>query len=247
MNRINVVIVDDELKSVELLELKIQRLGVACHILAKFTDPDQALLFLKNNEVDLLFIDIEMPTMSGFELLEYLEPFHFAVVFVTAFDHYALRALRLSALDYLLKPVDIKELKEAFEKFQTLNVEVNQKKYRNLRENFRKDQQAKRISLVSKESIDFVPINSIVYCNSQSNYTSIKLDSGKSILMSKTLKEFEILLEGYDFIRVHHSYLVNKKHINSFIKKDGGYLVMTESSEVPVSRSRKEQVLQMIG
>jgi two-component system LytT family response regulator len=189
-----------------------------------------------------------MPHMTGFELLEKLQPFYFSVVFTTSYDQYAIKAIRYSALDYLLKPVDKEELQAAVSKakerltppvaqqLELLNQKIN-----------RPSQMINRIALPTMEGLHIIPADTIISCSSSSNYTNLSLKDGRKITVSRTLKEIEEMLEGHSFFRVHHSYLVNLNEVRKYIRGEGGQLVMSDESFVDVSRSKKEPLLKELG
>lgn len=245
-NMIKTVIIDDERHSVETLEFKLERYCPEVKVVAHFNDPQQGLEFLKTENVDLLFLDIEMPRMDGFELLEQLGEAPFDVIFTTAYDEFGIRAIKFSALDYLLKPVQSQELKDAIAKFNKKSTHtIPSSQLEVLFSNIKEEQRGKpgKIALATKESIEFVAPEDIVVCTSDSNYTMIYLADGRRKLISKTLKDFEDLLTGFNFFRVHHSHLVNLGHVREYIRSDGGYLVMSNKMTLPVSRSKREDLL----
>lgn len=249
------VIVDDELNCVEVLEILIQQNFNDLHIVGKFTSSKKALEYLQSNPVDLLFLDIQMPFMTGIDLLHKLERYDFQVVFTTAYDQYAINAIKLSALDYLLKPIDEDLLTAAVEKFRKLkgNNDI-QTQLTNLLQQYNLPiQQAtsntslpnNKIAVSFQDKIVFYDPQDIIYCHSNDNYTTITLKSGEKVVASKTIRYFEDILAPLGFIRPHQSYIINTKHIEQYSKKDGGYLVMADGASIPVSRNRKEEVLMM--
>ncbi len=243
---IKAIIIDDERHSVETLKLKLEKHCPDVEVAASFTDPLEGLARLRENPPDLLFLDIEMPRLNGFELLEQLGKVSFDVVFTTAYDEFGIRAIKFSALDYLLKPVQVEELKAAIERHSrrsTHNLSSSQLEV--LFSNIKEEQRGRpgKIALATKESIEFVFPDDIVACSSDSNYTMIYLSDGRKKLISKTLKEFEELLGEFSFFRSHHSHLVNLNHVREFVRADGGYLVMDNKMTLPVSRSRREELL----
>jgi two-component system LytT family response regulator len=237
---IKAILVDDEKHSLATLAWKLEKFCPEVEVVDQFTDPVIALEYLQGNPPDLLFLDIEMPRLNGFELLEELgghPPFH--VVFTTAYDEFGIKAVKANALDYLLKPVQNQELKAAIEKYKDRNgLETVFSSHQ--------DESSGKIALATKESIEFVSPEEIIVCNSDSNYTMIYLTGGRKKLISKTLKEVEHWLEPYKFYRAHLSYLVNLKHIKEYIRADGGYLKVTEGHTLPVARNRKEELLKML-
>jgi two-component system, LytTR family, response regulator len=233
------ILIDDEPNSLELLEWQINKHCPNLKIVATCDSPEAGIAEIKSRQPDLVFLDIEMPEMTGFEMLEKLSPFDFEVIFSTAYDEFAVKAFQVSALDYLLKPIDINELKRAVEKFQQSRSEKLP------RISTGKDdasfRQKKRVALTTNESLIFVDTENIIYCQSDSNYTNFHLTTPeKKILVARTLKEVEETLVNYDFFRIHNSYLVNMKHIREFVRGGGGHIVMTNGDHLTVSRSRKE-------
>ncbi len=179
-------------------------------------------------------------------MLEQLGEVPFDVIFTTAYDEFGIRAIKFSALDYLLKPVQSQELQAAIDKYarkSTHNIPSSQLEV--LFSNIKEEQRGRpgKIALATKESIEFVSPEEIVVCSSDSNYTMIYLESGRKKLISRTLKDFEELLSGYSFFRVHHSHMVNLQHVREYIRSDGGYLIMSNQLKLPVSRSRREELL----
>ena len=243
---IKAVIIDDERHSVETLKLKLDKHCPEVVVAASFTDSEQGLAHLREDSPDLLFLDIEMPRLNGFELLESLGEVPFDVVFTTAYDEFGIRAIKFSALDYLLKPVQVEELKAAIERYnQKSSHNLSNSQLEVLFSNIKDEQRGRpgKIALATKESIEFVAPDDIVVCSSDSNYTMVYMKDGRKKLISKTLKDFEELLGEYGFYRTHHSHLVNLNHVREFVRADGGYLVMNNKMTLPVSRSRREELL----
>ncbi len=241
MEKIEVVIIDDEKHSVETLAWKVERFFPEIHILGKFTDSTEALEFLQANTPDLVFLDIEMPRLNGFEVLGELDnPLAFEVIFITAYDDFGIRAVKADALDYLLKPVQNQELKTAIEKFKRKHQQKTETPFQEGRV------KAGKIALATKESIEFVAPEEIISCASESNYTMIYLSNGRKKLLSKTLKEVEKWLMPYGFFRAHNSHLVNLRHIKEYIRADGGYLLLSNGESLPVARNRKDDLLRLL-
>ena len=242
---IKAVIVDDEKHSVATLAWKIDKFCPEVELVKQFTNSSEALEYLQNNPPDLLFLDIEMPRLNGFELLEELtEPIPFDVVFTTAYDEFGIRAVKANALDYLLKPIQNQELKAAIEKYKKKSSSKPEVLFGN------KQDAAKpastKIALATKESIEFVLPEEIILCSSDSNYTMIYLTNGRKKLISRTLKDVEAWLLPHGFYRAHNSHLVNLRHIKEYVRADGGYLLLSNGNSLPVSRNRKEDLLKMI-
>ncbi len=248
--KINAVIIDDEQDSIDTLAWKLDNYCPEVHILEKFTNPLEGLEYLKNHELDLLFLDIEMPLLNGFDILQELEGFKFDVIFVTAYDEFGIQAIKFSALDYILKPIQIQELQEAIQKLLTkMSKGLNSnEQFEMLFKNLKLQQEGKNclIPLSTKESIEFVEPDEIVSFESDSNYTIVHFFDGRKKMMARTLKEFDLMLAHISFFRPHHSHLVNIKHIKEYVRSDGGYIVMRNAKKIPISKSRKESFLNLM-
>jgi two-component system LytT family response regulator len=242
------IIVDDEKRCVEMLCLDLEKHCPEVEVIGSFTSPKEALLQIKKLKPNLLFLDVEMPWMNGFELLELLgEPF-FEVIFTTAYDRFAVKAFQFSAVDYLLKPVDPEELKKAVQKtlkkkespLTSFHLETLMK---NLKES---PESISRIVLPTSDGYEFVHVGDILYCNADSNYTKLFFTNRKPLLISRSLKEMEQVLEGKAFFRIHQSHLVNLSHIANYTRGDGGYVTMSDGSSLNVARAKKEVFLNII-
>ena len=203
-----------------------------------------ALTSIVELEPDIVFLDIEMPHMNGFELLEKLQSVNFKLIFTTSYDQYAIKAIRFSALDYLLKPIDREELQNAVKKaMQEIDHPMPQQFEVLMQKLSKGSNGGQKIALPRMEGLQLVTIGNIVSCASERNYTFIYLKEKKKMLISRPLKEIEELLEDYFFLRVHHSFLVNLQEISKYVRGEGGYLVMSDRSTVDVSRSKKDLLL----
>jgi len=202
---------------------------------------------VKKLKPDLVFLDIEMPHMNGFEMLEKFSEISFALIFTTGYDQYAIKAFRFSALDYLLKPIEPEELKKAVEKVNRhLQHPLPQQLEILLQKIHSQSPPINKIALPTMEGLQMIPVDSIISCESDRNYTALFLKNKQKIIVSKILKDIEEMLDEYSFLRVHHSYIVNLNEINKYVKGEGGYLVMSDGSSVDVSRSRKDILLQKL-
>lgn len=248
---IKAIIIDDELDSIDTLKWKIDNYCPEVSILATFNEPIKGLAFLKSENIDLLFLDIEMPRLNGFDVLREYGEIDFDVIFTTAYDDFGIQAIKFSALDYLLKPVQVHELQAAIQKYQSKNKgnSLNQQQIELLFRNIQLEQTGKPglIALATKESIEFVEPDEIVLCASDSNYTMVHFRDGRKKLISRTLKEFDLMLNKYHFFRPHHSYLVNLRQVKEYIRTDGGYLLMRNKMTIPVSKSKREDFLRLLG
>lgn len=244
MKKIRTIIIDDELDCVRILKLELQQNCENVEVIAACTDSAIGLLKIKELKPDLVFLDIEMPRMNGLQLLEQLDEITFALVFVTAYDRYAVQAFRYSAIDYLLKPVDIEELLEAVQKatslYRTSDSQVSYLKEQLLEGDIK---QPLKLALPYQNGVTFVELNRILYCEADSNYTKFTLIDGQTYLVAKTLREIQITLEALHFIRIHRQYLVNVNGIVQLIQKpEGSFLQLTNENWYPVSRSQKERL-----
>ncbi len=242
---IRTVLIDDERHCNETLAYFLQKSGEEINLLGTFEDPLKAFNFLSHQEIDLLFLDIQMPVLNGFDLLNKLSPVDFKVVFVTAFDHYAIKAIKYAALDYIQKPVDPEDLKAVL-------TEIKEKKKRELQARFFDDlkeiigerpKNLERVCLPTATGYVFIHLQEILWIEASGNYSTIKCSDAKEYVSSKSLK---VLLETLDdprFIRVHNSFAVNKDAVKSLVKADGGYLIMNDGRNIPLSRTRKDNLL----
>lgn len=251
MNRqqIQAMIIDDEPYASQALVTLLGRQCPEVMIVAICHDPREAKQLIETHQPQLIFLDIEMPHMNGFALLQQLRPFHFEVIFTTSYDQYAIQAIRFSALDYLLKPIDGTELKEAVDKFiqrttpslpQQLDILLSKIQQTGNTSN------NGRIALPTMEGLQILAVSDIIYCSSSSNYTILSLKGKQTLTISRTLKEVEEMLEPHQFLRVHHSYLVNLDEVKTYVRGEGGSLVMSDGASVDVSRSKKEALLKAL-
>jgi two-component system LytT family response regulator len=240
-----VVIIDDEQHSIDTLRWKLENYCPDVSVIAAFSDPKEGIVFLQKNKPDLLFLDIEMPLLNGFDVLEEVGEISFDVIFTTAYDKFGIKAVKINALDYLLKPVQNKELKEAVTKHLAKRAGSSPVVPVDVKSQM-KPQGTGKVALASKESIEFVDPSEIVVCMASSNYTTLFMKDGRKKLISKTLREFEELLLPHCFFRPHNSHLVNLNCVREFIRTGGGYLVMQNDMKVPVSKNRKEVLLVML-
>jgi two-component system LytT family response regulator len=244
---IRALLVDDEKHCLETLTWQLEKFCPEIEIVDVCESAEKALEILDNQKIDLVFLDIEMPHMNGFELLQRLKSIPFEVIFTTAYDMFAVKAFKFSALDYLLKPIDRDELVQAVAKVndkkkQSILPEQLDILFQNL---YNRKQTSQKIALPTMNGLEFVMADDIVHCQSEGNYTHIFLKDNARYLICRTLKETEELLSGHNFFRVHHSHTINLNHIKKYVKGDGGYVIMSNDSSVNVSRSRKEELLRI--
>lgn len=241
------IIVDDEPLCCQSLQLLLEQNCPDVSIVGIYNNGISALEALRSQTVDLVFLDVEMPRMSGFEMLEALGAITFKLIFTTSYDKYALNALRVSAIDYLLKPIDRRELVHAVEKVRSAADAVNTQQIEMLLQRIHQPTRPMlKIALPSIEGLEMVPIENILYGESSDNYTHIFLKGGKKMLVTRSLKEMEELLEEHSFARVHRSFLVNLNEVERYVRGDGGYVMMSDGKMIDVSRGKKDELLKKL-
>ncbi len=245
--KIRSIIIDDEQSSRENLQNILKQNCRNVEVIASLSTALEGIEALEKYCPDIVFLDIKMPKTTGFDFLESLKEIKFEVIFVTAYDQYALKAIKFCALDYLLKPIDINELINALGKVEKKLLEREENhRMKIFLQNLQNEKQTKKIALPTMDRILFVEINHIIRCEGENNYTSFYLDNGERIFVSRTLKEFEDLLSDFNFIRVHRSHLINLVKVKSYVKKEGGYIVMNDGSKVNISRQRREEIFKYL-
>jgi two-component system, LytTR family, response regulator len=240
------IIVDDEKDSITILQLMIAKFLPDVQIAATFVDPTLAVEGIKKIKPEIVFLDVQMPVITGFQLLQQTGKSGFEVIFTTSSEQHALEALKAGAIDYLLKPVQPDDLMKAVEKVLAKKNSEPARQLEMLMSYFKPEKpKVRRIALTASDHLVFVDINDIVYCESDSNYTTFFLAKGDKVVVSKTLKDVEEQLSGGDFFRIHASYLINMKHVSKFTRGDGGYVVMSNNQHITVSRKKKEEFFEM--
>lgn len=241
------VIIDDEEHCIESIRILLDKHLPQVEVVAEISEPEEALELISTEDPDLVFLDINMPGMTGFELIARMRNIDFHIIFTTAYDEFAIKAFKVNAVDYLLKPVEARELIEAVKKAEEkIRQEQTSQQMQGLLGRMDHMLNAKeKISLPTNEGVAFVKVNDIVRCEADSNYTKV-VGQEQDYLVSKTLKELEELLSNNNFFRVHHSHLINLKYIEMYHRGKGGVVVMTNGDHVDVSRSRKSAFLDKI-
>ncbi len=240
------ILIDDERDALEVLEWSLKKFAPQVEIVAMCDAALDGLDKIKTLKPELVFLDIEMPQLNGFDLLERLGKYDFDVIFTTAYNQFAIKALKICALDYLLKPIDGDELKLAVQKALNKKNSNSSLQLELLMSYFKPEKsKTRRIALTASDHLIFVDTNDILYCESDSNYTTFYLEKGDKVVISKTLKDVEEILEGGDFFRIHASYLINLKHVSKFTRGDGGYVVMSNNKNITVSRKKKDEFFEM--
>ncbi|NIG53440.1 LytTR family DNA-binding domain-containing protein [Chitinophaga sp. Cy-1792] len=248
MNEIKAIIVDDEQHCVDALHTMLLKKCPGVNVVGCVNSVKEAKILIDELQPDLVFLDVEMPHQNGFELLRLFEKITFDVIFTTAYEQYALKAIKFNALDYLLKPFSVQELQESLDKFrekqQNRTKEVSTSPLEVFLQNMKTLQQTHRkIALPTINGLVFMPVQNIVRCESTGNYTKIFFTDKKNLMVSRPLKEFEELLTDVDFFRVHNSHLINLQQMQSYIQGEGGFALMSDGTQVEVSRRRKAEFL----
>lgn len=245
MNNLTCFIVDDEPAAIGSLTTLIKLYCPSLQLKGSTTSTKEAADYLSHNNVDVLFLDIRMQGETGFDLLKQLNNLSSHLIFVTAYDEYGIQAIKFSATDYLLKPVNPTELIAAVHK-ASVQKQVQQEQLQMLLQSHKQQEnhQQKRIALADQSEIKYVLIEDIICCKADNTYTHFYLQNRNTIVVSKPITEYENLLQPYGFLRVHQSWLINMKKMDSFKKEDGGYLQMQNGIAVPVSRQRRHLLKQ---
>lgn len=243
---IKAVIIDDEPKAIKGLSWELDNFNEEVEVVATFTEPEKALTYLNKTKIDCLFLDIEMPTMDGFQFLEKINHQNFAVIITTAYNEYAIKALKKEAIDYLLKPIDSDDLKEALEKVKKYKAkDFSPKKFEDMLLQFNNKHNTKKITINTDGKLVFLNPSDIYYIASDGNYCTLYLSENKKIVVTKKLKDLNDLLPQDHFFRIHNSYIINLGKIKEFLKSDG-YVILDNNSKIPVSRQRKSEFLEKL-
>jgi two-component system, LytTR family, response regulator len=242
---IKAVLIDDEVHCLETLSLLLKEHCPTVELLEQCRSAKKGMEAIEKLKPDLVFLDIEMPTMNGFELLEEFTEISFAIIFTTSYDQYAIKAIRFSALDYLLKPIDPNELTNAIKKVQEQRHLPMAEQFQMLLKQVQgKGNHFNKIAVPTFEGFELIPADQVLYCEANDNYTHLFLKNKTKIIACRTLKEMEEQLQDFPFfVRVHHSYMINLNEVIKYVRGEGGYLVMSDESTVNVSRSRKDALM----
>ena len=242
---INTIVVDDEPRNIKILKNLLDEFCPGVEVIGEADNIESAAALIKTNAPDLVFLDIEMPFGNAFDLLDKLAPVNFQVIFVTAFDNYALKAFRYYALDYLLKPVDIEELKIAVKKAAERVKEKNMsQKLDVFLQTIKPGKPAlQKVGLPTNDGLVFTNIEDIVRCEASGSYTIIYLQDKQKFIVSKSLKEYEDLLPEETFCRIHHSHIVNLAFVKKYFKGRGGYIEMMDNTTIEVATRKRDEFL----
>jgi len=245
---IKAIIVEDEKMSRETLHRLLQKYCPTVEVVAEAGGYRKGVEEIRKFNPDVIFLDIQMPDGSGFKLLEEIAQIDFEIIFTTAYDQFAIKAIKYSALDYLLKPIIPQDLIEAIDRVEQKKAEKVRRKNleAGLEGSEKKDDRSQKIVLSTSDMIHVINVDDIIRCESDNYYTYYYFVDGRKLLVSKTLKENEEMLSQYEFIRPHKSHLVNIKYIKSYVRQDGGYILMSDGTHIPVSRRKKEKMMEII-
>ena len=240
------ILIDDMPQALQVLRADIEDIAPEIEIIGTADSVVSGAKLLMKEQPDLLFLDIQLGDGTGFDILEILPEINFKIIFTTASDEYALRAFRFAAVDYLLKPIDLDELKSAIQRAQS-QLETTSERLDVLKETFRKpDELPNRMCLHTQEKIEVVDIQDVVRCESSDNYTIFYFENGQKLMVTRTLKNFEKQLEKHQFFRSHQSHLINLKYLQSFVRTEGGYLLLKNGDQVPVSVRKRAELMEIL-
>lgn len=247
MEQLKAILVDDELPSLQNLQQKLEEFCPDIQVIETAQKPEEAIRLIEFHQPDVIFLDIEMPRMNGFKMLEEIKEKKFDIVFITAYNHYAIDAIRISAFDYLVKPVAVRDLQNSVNRLINTRRRQTPEKLDVLRQNLSNSRsQNDKITIVTNEGVDFYEIHQIIRIESSSNYSKIHFKDGKVLLVTKLLKDFEEILAPYRFYRIHNSHLINLSYIKKYLRGDGGQVIMQNDEIIDVARRKKEEFLKLI-
>jgi two-component system LytT family response regulator len=242
--KMKAVLVDDEEHCIETLKWQLERHCPTVEVVKGFMNPMECLKYLMYNDVDLLFLDIEMPVLNGFDLLNALPKKNFGLIFTTAYDEFAIKAIKQRAIDYLLKPIDRHELEKAVQLAWQNKIDLEIRLSELMRD--MDIETIEKLAITTRDGVELVNTSEIMRCESESNYTHIYMSTGKKYMISKTLKEVEEQLFHKTFVRVHQSHLVNFDYVKKYLKGPTCILILSDDTEIPVSRRKKNEFIERI-
>jgi two-component system, LytTR family, response regulator len=245
-NKINTIIIDDEPDAVDFISSIIGEYCPDLKVTGKAHNVKDGVKLINDIKPDLVFLDVEMPNGTGFDLLTFFPEKNFDVVFITAFNHYAIKAIKFSAIDYILKPINISEFVEAVNKVihkKATNTFLGNENFEALMENIRTSHPT-RLVIPTSDGREYLNPNDIIRIEADRSYSWFFINDKRKILVSKHLKEFQDLLNDRNFFRPHNSHLINLDFVKKFVRHDGGYIEMTDGAQVPISRNRKDLFLE---
>jgi len=243
---IKAIIIDDEKNALEVLEMQLNQFCKEVLVVATCNGGKEGVKAIKELQPDLVFLDIEMPHINGFDVLNQTKNLNYKVIFTTAYDQFAIKAFKFSAIDYLLKPIDIVDLQNAVEKAQKESLNHNlEDKIKLLVEQYYPQKNRQKVALPVGNMLEFFDVDEIIRVESDSNYSHIFLANQKKITLSKTLKDVEENIKGEPFFRVHQSHLINTNHVEKAVKGENAYVLMRDGTTITVSRNRKEEFFEL--
>lgn len=243
---IKAVIIDDEKNALEVLEMQLHQFCKEVSVIATCNGGKEGVKAIKEMQPDLVFLDIEMPHINGFDVLDQTKNLNYKVIFTTAYDQFAIKAFKFSAIDYLLKPIDIVDLQNAVEKAQKESLNQNlEDKIKLLVEQYYPQKNRQKVALPVGNMLEFFDVDEIIRVESDSNYSHIFLANQKKITLSKTLKDVEENIKGEPFFRIHQSHLINTNHVEKAVKGENAYVMMRDGTTITVSRNRKEEFFEL--
>jgi two-component system LytT family response regulator len=242
---IKAILIDDEVHCLDTLNMLMSDYCPEVEVIAQCVSAKKGLEVIEKFHPELVFLDIEMPLMNGFELLEQFKEIPFSIIFTTSYDQYAIKAIRFSALDYLLKPIDPKELAAAVHRVEARKMTPSAEQFRMLIDQIQhKETGFTKIAVPTSEGFELISVEQVIRCEADDNYTHLYLKNKNKIIACRTLKEMEEQLQDFSFfIRVHHSWIVNLNEVTKYVRGEGGYLITSDGSTVNVSRSRKDALM----
>lgn len=247
MDKLRAILVDDEKSSLQNLQQKLLEFCPDINVIAVADKPEDAIMIIRKNKLDVIFLDIEMPRMSGFLMLDELTDYNGEIIFTTAYNHYAVDAIRISAFDYLVKPVSITELQNAVARLVKYKQTETRQRLDILWQSLSETKsQEDKIAVPTSEGFEFIIIKTIIHIESSSNYSKLFLSDGKTMLVTKLLKDFEEMLLPYRFYRVHNSHLINLNYIKKYIRGEGGQVILQTGEAIDVARRKKDEFLKLI-
>jgi two-component system LytT family response regulator len=241
-----ILIIDDEKPTREFIRRMLESFKLNVAIFIDGENVESGIKAIEEIQPDLVLLDIQMPDGNGFDVLRRVQYKKFEVIFITAFQEFAIQAIKFSALDYILKPIDMEELHSSvIRALDAIHEKADESQFSVLQNNIQPNQKRKLV-LKTLESIHVVDIDNIIRCEADKNYTSFFLADGKRILVSKTLKDYDTMLSGHSFFRAQQSHLINTNYIERYDKQDGGYVIMKDGASVPLSPAKKDQFFQLL-
>ncbi len=242
------LIVEDELHSRELLKSMVDTYCKQLTVVATASSVEEGVAAIKKHQPEIVFMDIEMQTGTGFDVLQQTSDYNYHVIFTTAYDHYAIKAIKFSAVDYLLKPIDLEELQEAVQKaIEKITQQPDNNNLNLLLKNLRRPPgEDYSITLSTSDGLEFTPLTKIIRIEANGPYSIFHLKDGRKIMVSKNLKEYELLLDDHNFMRVHNSHIINLNEVKKMVKADGGYIILKDDTQIIISPKKKEEFMQRI-